>query len=98
MCSGIHLPRTENMMIEKLIKRQKRMGQSAFGRQHNVKNNLPPSLKGKLYYQQWILPVLTYGSETWSITKVLEQKLQSGQKEMEVMMFGITLRDRKRAP
>ena len=50
-------------MIEKLIKRQKRMGWSAFGRQHHVKNNLPPSLKGKVYYQ-WILPVLTYGSET----------------------------------
>ena len=97
MCSGIHLHRTEHRMIEKLMKRLIKMGWTAFGIQHNVKNNLPPSLKGKLYYQ-WILPVLTYGSETWSITKVLEQKLQSGQKEMEVMMFGITLRDRKRAP
>ena len=64
---------------------------------NTMKNNLPPSLKGKVYYQ-WILPVLTYGSETWSITKILEQKLQSGQKGMEIMMFGITLRDRKRTP
>ena len=57
---------------------------------NNVKNNLPPSLKKKLYHQ-WIVPVLTYVSEMWSITKFLEQK------GMEIMMFGITLRDRKKA-
>ena len=73
------------------------MGWSAFGKQSSVmKSNLPISLKRKVY-NQCILPVLTYGSETWSLTKVLERKLQSAQRGMERIMFGITWRDKKRA-
>ena len=52
------------------------MGWSAFDRQHNVMiSNLPLSLKRKVY-NQYILPVLTYGSEIWNLTQALEQKLQ----------------------
>ncbi len=49
------------------------MGWSAFGKQNLVMNsNLPLSLKRKVY-NQCILPVLTYGSETWRLTKELEE-------------------------
>ncbi len=73
------------------------MGWSGFGQQNLVMNsNLSLSLKRKVY-NQCILPVLTYGSETWRLTKELERKLKSAQKGMERRMLGITWRDRKRA-
>ncbi len=73
------------------------MGWRAFDRQSLVMNsNLPLSLKKKVY-NQCILPVLTYGSETWHLTKELEGNLRIAQRGMEKRMFGITFRDKKRA-
>ncbi len=73
------------------------MGWSAFGKQNLAMNsNLPLSLKRKVY-NHCILPVLTYGSETWRLTKELEMKLRSEQRGMERRMLGITWRDKKRA-
>ncbi len=60
-----------------------------------MNSNLPLSLKRKIY-NQCILPVLTYGSETWHLTKEQERKLRSAQRRMERKMFGITWRDMKR--
>ncbi len=57
-------------------------------------NNLPLSLKRKVY-NQCILPILTYGSETWHLTKEQERKLRSAQRGMEMKILGITWRDRK---
>ncbi len=52
------------------------MGWSAFGKQNLVmNNNLPLSLQRKVY-NHCILPVITYGSETWRLTKELERKLE----------------------
>ncbi len=66
------------------------MGWSAFGKQNFVmNNNLPLSLRRKVY-NQCILPVLTYGAETWRLTKELERKLRSAQRGMERIMLGIT--------
>ena len=60
---------------EKEIKRRMGMGWSAFGRQYNVmKSNLPLSPRRKVY-NQCILLILTYESETWRLTIALEQKL-----------------------
>ncbi len=72
------------------------MGWNAFGTQNLVLNiNLPLSLKRKVY-NQYILPVLTNGSETCRLTKELERKLRRAQRGMERRMLGITLRDWKR--
>ncbi len=66
---------------------------TAFGKQGDIMNsNLPLSLKKKVY-NQCILPVLTYGSETWHLTKEEERK----QRGMEMKMLDITWRDRRRA-
>ncbi len=81
---------------EKEIRRRIGTGWSAFGKQNPVMNsNLPFSLKRKVY-NQCILLVLTYGSETWRLTKELERKLRSAQRGTERRMLGITWRDRKR--
>ena len=79
------------------IKRRISMGWRAFGKQNEImKSKMPLSLKRKVF-NQIVLPVLTYGSETWSLTKALEHKLVRTQRAMERIMMGITLRDRKRA-
>ncbi len=86
-----------NPAHEKEIRRRIRMGWIAFGKQNLVMNrNLPLSLKRKVY-KQCILPVLTYGSETWRLTRELERKLRSAQRGMERRILDITWRDRKRA-
>ncbi len=72
-----------NPAHEKEIRRRIGMGWSAFGKQNLVMNmNLPLSLKRKVY-NQCILPVLTYGSETWRLTKELERKLRSAKRGRE---------------
>ncbi len=58
-----------------------------------MNSNQPLSLKRKGYTS--ILPVLTYGFETWHLTKEQDKKLESAQKGMEKKMLGITMRKRK---
>ena len=41
-----------------------------------------------------MIPAMTYGAETWSTTKELEQKLQVAQRAMERKMLNISIRDR----
>ena len=77
------------------LKRRIKLGWSAFGRNGvTLKSNLPLCLKRKVF-DQCILPVLTYGSETWTLTKSELQKLQTTQRNMERCMLGITRKDRK---
>ncbi len=38
---------------------------------------------------------MTYGSETWTLTKRMEHKLQTTQRSMEIMLTGFSRRDRK---
>ena len=45
-------------------------------------------------FNQCVLPTMTYGAETWSTTKEIEQKLIVTQRAMERKMLNISLRDR----
>ncbi|KAL0881353.1 hypothetical protein ABMA27_001230 [Loxostege sticticalis] len=45
-------------------------------------------------YRHCILPVLTYGAETWVTTKAILQKLIVTQRAMERRLVGVSLRDR----
>jgi hypothetical protein len=57
--------------------------------------NLPLILKRKIM-DDCILPTLTYGSQTWSLTKIQEDRLAKTQRAMERKILGISLRDRRR--
>ncbi|KAJ8736779.1 hypothetical protein PYW07_000050 [Mythimna separata] len=46
-----------------------------------------------MFYDQFILPVMTYGSETWSLTIGLIRRLKVTQRAMERAMLGVSLRD-----
>lgn len=78
------------------IKRRIAMGWTAFGRHSNIlRGDIPMCLKRKVF-NTCIVPVIIYGAETWSLTKVLERKIQATQRSMERKMLGITWKDKKR--
>ncbi|KAI8439095.1 hypothetical protein MSG28_012958 [Choristoneura fumiferana] len=47
-------------------------------------------------FDQCVLPVMTYGAETWSLTVGLLERLKVTQRAMERAMLGVSLRDRIR--
>jgi hypothetical protein len=80
------------------VKRRIGLGWCAFNKLNSImcKRNVPMALKRKAF-NECILPVLTYGSETWSLNNTQLHKLVITQRKMERIMVGVTLRDRKRA-
>ena len=77
------------------VKRRSRAGWNAFGNFNDImKSNIPICLKRKVF-NQCVIPAMTYGSETWAVTKKMEQKLKTAQHSMERTMIGITKHDRK---
>ena len=82
---------------EQEITRRISLGWQAFGRASTIfKSKLPLSLKKKAY-DQCILPTVTYGAETWNLTKKLTTKLRTMQRAHERIMMGLTWRDKKTA-
>jgi hypothetical protein len=59
------------------------------------KSNIPLCLKNKAY-DQCVLPVMTYGCETWMLNSRMLRNIQCTQRSMERCILGITRRVRKR--
>ena len=53
------------------------------------------NIKRKMH-DEYILPVMTYGCETWVLNNATMDNLAVTQRKMERIMLGITLRNRKR--
>ncbi|XP_062528975.1 citron rho-interacting kinase isoform X4 [Bombyx mori] len=82
--------------FEREVSRRIQLGWAAFGKLHNVfSSKIPQCLKTKAY-NRCVLPVMTYGSETWCFTRDLFRRLKVAQRAMERAMLGISLRDRIR--
>ncbi|PZC74016.1 hypothetical protein B5X24_HaOG208430 [Helicoverpa armigera] len=82
--------------FEKEVNRRIQLGWAAFGKLRNVfSSDIPQYLKTKVF-NQCVLPVMTYGTETWSLTIGLISKLKVAQRAMERAMLGVSLRDRIR--
>ena len=79
------------------IKKRTQLSWAAFGKLNNIFKNkdIPLNFKRKTF-DQCILPVLTYGSETWTLTKKMTTKIITTQRKMERIIMGITLRDKKK--
>lgn len=76
------------------LKRRIGLTWGAFGKlKHIFKSNIPICLKRKVF-DQCILPVLTYGAETLTLTKQSIDKIRITQRKMERSMLGLSLRDR----
>ena len=76
------------------IERRIGLSWAAYGKlKHIFKSEIPLCLKRKVF-DQCILPVMTYGSETSTLTKKSVNKVRVTQRAMERSMLGITIRDR----
>ena len=80
------------------MKRRIGEGWSAFCKLANTMRdkNVPIRLKSKAC-NDCILPVMTYGCETWSLSNTQLEKLVTTQRKMERIMIGVVLKDRKNA-
>lgn len=77
------------------IKRRIIAGWTAFNKNRDImKSKVPMCLKRKVY-NQCVLAAMTYGSQTWAITKRMQERLRVTQRSMERAMVGTTRRDRK---
>ncbi|KAG7298647.1 hypothetical protein JYU34_018301 [Plutella xylostella] len=56
---------------------------------------IPQSQKTKVF-NQCVLPVMTYGAETWTLTVGLVHRFKVAQRAMERAMLGVSLMDRIR--
>ena len=67
---------------------------SAFGRIQDVfKSEIPNTIKARVF-DQYVLPVLTYGIEPWALNKNYINRLQVTQRAMERRILNINLQDR----
>ena len=73
------------------------VGWAAFGKVDNIMRSRKESMKiQRKIHDEYILPIMTYGCETWALNNAMMDKLAVAQRKMERIMLGITLRDRKR--
>ena len=74
------------------IKRRITLGWVAFGKVNNIMRSRKASMKIKSkVFNEYVLPVMTYGSETWALTTAQMHTLAVAQRKMERIMLGITL-------
>lgn len=83
----------ENQTAE--VERRIAQAWAAFGANKQIlRGKIPLYLKAKVF-EQCVMPVLTYGTETMTLTQKSAEKFRVAQRGMERAMLGITLRDRK---
>ncbi len=79
------------------IKRRSALGWAAFSKVANIMKSRKASMKvRRKVHNEYVLPVMVYGSETWALKKAHMELLSVAQGKMERIMLGITLRDHKR--
>ena len=80
---------------DKEILRRITAGWTAYVKHRDIfKSNFAICLKRKVY-NSCVLPAMTYGAETWSLTKQAQKKPAAAQTKMERSMLNITYHDRK---
>ena len=80
---------------DKEIQRRIMSGWAAYAKHRDIfKSNLAICLKIQVY-NSCVLPAMTYGAETWTLTKQAQNKLAAAQTKMERSMLNITYKDRK---
>ena len=80
---------------DKEIHRRIMAGWAAYAKYRDiVKSKLAICLKRQVY-NLCVLPAMTYGAETWTLTKQAQNKLAAAQTKMERSMLNITYKDRK---
>ena len=80
---------------DKEIQRRIMTGWAAYAQHRNIfKSNIAICLKRQVY-NSCVLPVMTYGAETWTLTKQAQNKPAAAQTKMDRSMLNITYKDRR---
>ena len=80
---------------DKEIQRRIMAGCAAYAKHRDIfKSNSAICLKRQVS-NFCVLPVMTYGAETWTLTKQAQKKLAAAQTKMERSMLHITYKDRR---
>ena len=91
---GKTVSRDGDLMPE--IKRCITLGWAAFNKVDNIMRSRKASMQiKKKVFNEYVLPVMTYGSETWALTTAQMDALAVAQRKMERIMLGITLCDQR---
>ena len=79
------------------IKRCIALGWTAFSKVANITKSRKASMNVKRkVHNEYVSPVMVYGSETWALKKAHMELQSVAQRKMERIMLGITLHDHKR--
>jgi len=79
------------------IKRRIKIGWKTFGLNRDIlKSNMLMCLQ-RIVYNQCVIPAMTYGCETWKLTKKTENLHRIAQRAKERSMLGIIMWDRHRS-
>ena len=74
------------------IKRRIALGWAAFSKMANIMKSRKASMKIKRKrHNEYLSPVMVYGSETWALKKAHMELLSVAQRKMERIMLGINL-------
>ena len=80
---------------DKEIQRRIMASWAAYAKHREIfKSNLAICLKRQVY-NSCVLPAMTYGAETWTLTKQAQNKLAAAHYKMEISVLNITYKDRK---
>ncbi|XP_048006861.1 uncharacterized protein LOC125242187 [Leguminivora glycinivorella] len=85
----------ENRQCKEIDRRIENAWKSFWSMKTLMKGNLPLTLKRKLV-DMCILPILTYGAQTWSLTEAQKSRLKICQRAMERSILGVRRTDRVR--
>lgn len=85
----------ENRQNKEIDRRIDNAWKSFWSMKEYMKGDLPISLK-RVLIDTCILPILTYGAQTWSLTEAQKTKLKVCQRAMERSILGVKRTDRIR--
>ena len=80
---------------DKEIQRSIMAGWAAYAKHRDIFKSNHAICPKRQVYNSCMLPDMTYGAETWTLTKQAHNKLAAAQTKMERSMLNITYKDRK---
>ncbi|XP_047996401.1 uncharacterized protein LOC125234237 [Leguminivora glycinivorella] len=90
-----HVISFDKTLQEKEISRRIQLGWAAFNKLADILKpaDIPQCLKTRLF-NQCVPPSMTYGAETWTLSKKAVHMIRVAQRAMERAMLGIKMQDR----
>ena len=80
---------------DKEIQQRIMAGWAAYAKHRDIFKSILAICLKRQVYNSCVLPAMTYGAETWTLTKQAQNKLATAQTKMDRSMLNIIFKDRK---